>query len=175
MERRSIAAILAGIGAFLAAVGPLGHGTAGIIGVVLLFAGLIVLADAYGDVAMKNNAVWWFVFAFVAAIVLALAVGTAIASLIGGLLAGRFLWSALPLAVAGVVGLAAAWILFLLSAARFKAVMDSLADKTGEGLFRTAGQLYRWGAVLIIALVGIVLLVIAYVLAGVALLIVGTK
>ncbi|MFB6491499.1 MAG: DUF996 domain-containing protein [Thermoproteus sp. AZ2] len=171
---KQISGILAGVGAILAAIGPFGHGVAGAVGTVLLFVGLALLADFYGDRAMREDATMWFILAFIATVVLAFAFGAAISSFIAELLSGRLLFSAVSLAV-GLAGLIASWLLYIYSGRKFKNIMDSLAAKTGEGLYRTAGDLYRWGAVLVIVVVGVLLLAVAYIIAGVALLITALK
>jgi hypothetical protein len=72
-----IAKLLAGIGAILAAISPVEH-IVGIIGVVLFLAGVISLADFYGDQKMKDDAIYWFIFIFIALVVLI--VGASLAS-----------------------------------------------------------------------------------------------
>ncbi|MFP3200515.1 MAG: DUF996 domain-containing protein, partial [Thermoproteus sp.] len=64
-----IAKLLAGVGAILAAIGPVER-IVGIIGVVLFLAGAISLADFYGDQKMKDDAIYWFIFIFIALVVL---------------------------------------------------------------------------------------------------------
>lgn len=167
-----IAKILAGVGSILAAAGPLMHGVVGIVGVVLLLVGLISLADYYGDQSMRNDAVYWFIYAVIAVIVLAIGASVGVFSL-GVLMSGHLLASLLTLAGVIVV-VVIAWIFYLLSAKRFRGAMSAMAKKSNEGLFETAGTLYYWGAVLTIIIVGLVLLFIAYILAGVAFLIMKT-
>ncbi|MEZ0248900.1 MAG: DUF996 domain-containing protein [Thermoproteus sp.] len=167
-----LARILAGVGAILAAVGPFGYGVVGIIGVVLLLVGLVSLADFYGDQAMRNDAVYWFIFAVIAVIVLAVAFSLGFIS-VGALMSGRLFTGGFGL-VAFIVAVVLGWIFYLMSARRYRNVMSAMAKRSGENLFETAGTLYFWGAVLTIILVGVILLLIANILAGVAFLIMKT-
>ncbi|MEL9990062.1 MAG: DUF996 domain-containing protein [Thermoproteus sp.] len=167
-----MAKILAGVGAILAALGPLGRGVVGLIGAVLLLVGLISLADFYGDQAMRNDAVYWFIFVVIAIIVLAVAFSLGVFS-IGALMSGRLFTGGFSLIVF-IVAVVLGWILYLMSARRYRNVMSAMAKRSGESLFETAGTLYYWGAVLTIILVGLILMLIADILAGVAFLIMKT-
>lgn len=167
-----IAKLLAGVGAILAAVGPFEH-VVGIVGVVLLLVGLISLADFYGDQPMKSDAIYWFVFAFIALIVWAIGAGAGLFSL-GTLLSGHFVMGIVWM-IGFIIVIVIAWIFWLLSARRFRNVMSSMAKRSGENLFETAGALYFWGAALTIILVGGILLIIAFILAGVAFLTMKTS
>ncbi len=167
-----IAKLIAGVGAILAAAGPFAHSVIGIIGVVLLLVGLISLADFYGDQSMRSDAVYWFIFAVIALIVLAAGGAMGVLS-IGALMSGHFFASVISI-VGLIVVLVIAWIFYLMSARRFRNIMTAMAKKSGENLFETAGTLYYWGAVLTIILVGAILLLIAFILAGVAFLVMKT-
>lgn len=167
-----MAKILAGVGAILAAIGPFGYGIFGIIGAVLLLIGIISLADFYGDQDMRRDAVYWFIFAVIALIVLVVGIVVGLLSL-GNLTHGNIFANILTIAGLAAVVIAA-WVLYVLSAKRYRNVMSSLAKRSGEGLFETAGTLYFWGAMLTIVLVGVILILIAYILTGVAFIVMKT-
>jgi uncharacterized membrane protein len=160
-----IAKLLAGIGAILAAISPVEH-IVGIIGVVLFLAGVISLADFYGDQKMKDDAIYWFIFIFIALVVLIVGASLGVLSL-PALMTGHLLAGGFGLA-AFLATLVIAWILFITSARRFRNMMSAMAGRSGESMFQTAGSLYYWGAVLVIILVGLILIAIAFILAGIA-------
>jgi len=182
-----IAKLLAGVGAILAAISPVER-IVGIIGVVLFLAGVISLADFYGDQKMKDDAIYWFIFIFIALVVLIVGASLGVLSL-PALITGHLLAGGFGLA-AFLATLVIAWILFITSARRFRNMMSAvagrsgevfitsarrfrnmmsaMAGRSGEGMFQTAGSLYYWGAVLVIILVGLILIAIAFILAGIA-------
>ncbi|WP_148678588.1 DUF996 domain-containing protein [Thermoproteus uzoniensis] len=166
-----IAKLLAGVGAILAAISPVNR-IVGIVGVVLFLVGAISLADFYGDQNMRNDAIYWFIFIFIGLVALMIGAVAGAFSLpalfTGHLLAGGFGLAAF------IATLVIAWILFVVSARRFRNMMSSMAGRSGENLFQTAGSLYYWGAVLTIILVGFILIAIAFILAGIAFLVMKT-
>lgn len=66
----------------------------------------------------------------------------------------------------GIVALVAAFIFFLLAAKRLRITLSTLAQKTGEHSFNTAGSLLWYGAILTIVFgIGLILIFIAWIFA----------
>lgn len=154
---------LAGVGALLIGIGmvfpPLGF-----VGIILLLVGVNGLANFYGDRAIFSHALWGLLFliiGFAAAIVLVFV----------GLLGGAFF--IIATAGFGAVGLVigaliVGFVFFLLSAVYYRKSFDILRDRSGEGLFGTAGTLLFIGAILTIILIGLFLMLIAWIIVAVA-------
>ncbi|MFB6490331.1 MAG: DUF996 domain-containing protein [Thermoproteus sp. AZ2] len=166
------AKILAGVGAVLSIVGPFGYGIVGIIGLILVLVGLLSLADYFKDSEMRQNTIYWLIFAIIGVIAL-------VATFVLGFFAlsrfvvGPHLYTRVTSltavnVLALIAGLVVAEVFFILAASRLRRVYAALAQRTGEGLFNTAGTLYFWGAVLTIVLVGLILLFVSWILAAVA-------
>jgi len=143
----------------------------GIIGVVLLLRGMKELSAYYQDEKIYQDSltgVKYYVVAIVAAAV-AIAVGV-----IGVWSATGFTFTAesfVPTAgfVIGIVvafaGLVTAFVFYVLAASHLRRTFNSLAQKSGEASFTTAGTLLWWGAVLTIFFVGLLLIFIAWIFA----------
>jgi uncharacterized membrane protein len=69
--------------------------------------------------------------------------------------------------VALLAGLVVAFVFYILAASHLKRALDSLAQKSGEASFATAGTLLWLGAILTIVLVGLVLIFVAWIFATV--------
>jgi uncharacterized membrane protein len=67
-----------------------------------------------------------------------------------------------------IIGAVIIFVFYLLAAIFFKRSFDTLSTKTGEKMFGTAGLLMLVGAILTIVLVGLLLMLIAWILAAVA-------
>jgi uncharacterized membrane protein len=65
--------------------------------------------------------------------------------------------------IAFFAGLVVAFVFYILATARLRRTFDTLAQKSGEASFTTAGTLLWWGAVLTILLVGLVLILVAWI------------
>lgn len=157
---------LGGVGALLIAFGSFVPFLS-IVGIILLFIALKGIADAYGDSSIFSNALYGLIFLIIGAI----AGGVIVLGTIFGI--G---WTAASLNFADpfamltgiILGLVVLFIFYLLSAIFFKRSFDTLATKSGEKMFATAGLLYLIGAILTIVLVGLVLVLIAWILVAVA-------
>lgn len=161
------AKILAGVGAVLAIVGPFGYGVVGIIGLILVLIGLLGLADHFRDAEMRRDTIYWLIFAIIGVIALAVAFTLGFFTIFGFTGPPHRLFAIGGLLVL-IAGLVVAEIFLILAASRLRRVYAALAQRTGEGLFNTAGTLYFWGAVLTIVLVGALLILVSWILAAVA-------
>jgi uncharacterized membrane protein len=149
---------MASIGALLLVIGSFVPFLS-LVGIILLLVGLRDLARHYNDNSIFQNALYAVIFGIIGIV----AAGVLLVSLfISG--TGAFLGLA-----AGIIGaLIVAFIFYILMALYFRRAFDSLADKSGQGMFRTAGLLLLIGAVLTIVIVGLILIFVAWILATVA-------
>ncbi|HKM60023.1 MAG TPA: DUF996 domain-containing protein, partial [Candidatus Bathyarchaeia archaeon] len=153
---------LAGLGSILLILTPIPYAgvVLGIIGAILLLIGIKGLASYYQDNGIYENAVMGVVFLIIAVIAFAVAIAAlaiGFATIIGfglGILA--FL-----------AGLVIAFFFYLVAAMRLRKTFDTLAQKSGEQSFTTAGTLLWWGAILTIVLVGFILIFLAWIFATV--------
>jgi uncharacterized membrane protein len=67
-----------------------------------------------------------------------------------------------------LIALIVAFIFYILMAVYLRKAFDTLADKTGNGMFKTAGLLLLIGAILTIILIGLILIFVAWILLTVA-------
>jgi uncharacterized membrane protein len=128
------------------------------------------LSQAYNDESIWKNTLYAVIFGIIGII----ASGFSLLSLFFG---GIFAGAALGLGNAtGIIGLIAgliiflvvAFIFYLLEAIYIRKAFDSLANRSGVGLFRTGGLLLLIGAILTIVIVGLFLIFIAWILILVA-------
>ena len=156
---------LAGIGAILLFLSfiPL----VGLIGIIMILIGLKGLAEHYKDDSIYRNAIRGVLFGIIG--IIAVSIGV-IAAIVGGF------FSVFTLGAAGIIGgiltliliLVVAFVFYLLMAMYFKRAFDSLAERSGEQLFHTAGTLLFIGAILTIVGIGLFLIFIAWIIATVA-------
>lgn len=156
---------LAGIGAILLFLSFIP--VVGIIGIILLLVGMKGLADYYKDPAIYQDALWGLIFGIIGIVaVTVLFFGGLFGGIFGGLAFGAgfllsgFLFFGLVLVVA--------FIFYLLMATYFRRAFSLLAQKSGEHMFETAGLLLLIGAILTIVLVGVFLILVAWILLTVA-------
>jgi uncharacterized membrane protein len=156
---------LAGIGAlmlFLSFIPFLG-----IIGLILLLIGMKGLADYYKEPNIYQNALMGVIFGIIGII-------AATVLLFGVIIGGMFsVFSAgIGAAIGGILVfilvLVVAFVFLLLAAMYFRRGLSSLAMKSGEHMFETAGMLLLVGAILTVVLVGFLLMWIASLLLAVA-------
>ncbi len=142
----------------------------GIIGVILLLRGLKELSNYYQDEEIYKNSLTGVKFYIIALI----AAGVAIAAITVGVgyATGFKFTSDFELTVGFGIGLIAffaglivAFIFYILATSHLRRTFDALAQKSGEASFTTAGNLLWWGAILSIILVGLVLILIAWIFA----------
>jgi uncharacterized membrane protein len=157
---------LAGVGALLLFLSfiPL----LGIVGLILVLVGMKGLADYYKDESIYKNVMTGVIFGVIG--VIAVSVGFFFVVL-GGL------FSVFTLGASGVVGglltlallLIFVFVFLVLMALYFKRAFDSLAERSGEQLFHTAGTLLFIGAILtIFFLIGLIPIFIAWIIATIA-------
>jgi uncharacterized membrane protein len=163
---------LAGEGAILLLLSlvPYAGWVLGIIGVILLLRGMKELSNYYQDEEIYKNSLTGVKFYIIALV----AAGVAIAAITVGV------WSAtsftftsgfVPTVGFGVgllaffAGLIIAFIFYVLATMHLRRTFNTLAQKSGETSFTTAGNLLWWGAILSIILVGLVLIFVAWIFA----------
>jgi uncharacterized membrane protein len=163
---------LAGEGAILLLLSlvPYAGWILGIIGVILLLRGMKELSNYYQDEEIYKNSLTGVKFYIIALV----AAGAAIAALtigIGSATGFKFKTAFAPTAGFGIglvtflAGLILAFVFYLLATSHLRTTFNTLAQKSGEASFTTAGKLLRWGAILTIVLVGLILIFIAWIYA----------
>jgi uncharacterized membrane protein len=146
----------------------------GIIGVVLFLRGMRELSNYYQDEKLYQNS-WTGVKFYIVAL---LAAGVAIAAItIGVWTATGFTFTTdfVPTVAFGVgvaaflAGIVTAFVFYVLATSHLRRVFSSLAEKTGESYFTTAGILLWWGAIFTIIVVGLLLILIGWIFATIGL------
>ena len=140
----------------------------GIVGMILLLVGMKGIADHYKDESIYKNAIWGVIFGIIALIAIVAAIPLFMVS-------GVF--SSFALGAAGIgLGLISlalivviVFVFYLIAAMHFRKAFNSLAQKSGEHMFETAGTLLFIGAILTIAFgLGLLLILVAWILATIA-------
>lgn len=159
---------LGGVGAILLVVGSFVPFLS-LVGIILMLIGMKNLAEHYKDDSIYRNALYGFIFGIVGIVAAAFVL---VALLFGGSLFGLTIVSSgagiLAIIGAVILILVVVFIFYLLEAIYFKKAFDSLAEKSGERLFGTAGLLLLIGAILTIIVVGLIIIFVAWILAIVA-------
>ena len=132
-----------------------------IVGIILLYIGMKGLSDYYKEPSIFQEALWGLIYGLIASV--AIAAGVILAGVVGFF----------TFAVGGVLIVFAAivvvFIFYILAAMHFRTAFSTLAQKTGENNFNTAGTLLWWGAILTIIFgLGLILIFIAWIFATVA-------
>jgi uncharacterized membrane protein len=137
----------------------------GIIGVILLLRGMKEFANYYQDDEIYQNALTGVKFYIVALIALAVAG----AGFVVGFVINNFpttltfgIGNAIGIAV-GVAFLIVAFVFYVLAATHLRETFNTLALKTREHSFETAGTLLWVGAILTIIGVGVLLIFVAWI------------
>lgn len=171
------ARILAGVGAILAGIGIFGYVIPSIVGVILFLIGMIELADYFKDSGLRSNVVNWFIFGLIALILLASTVFAAFVTvhvappLIHYPMTPSLRYPVITTSlVILIILIVVSAVFFILSAIYMRRAMDTMRNRTGEGLFDAGGLLYLIGAVLTFILVGIFIILVAWIIIGIALL-----
>jgi uncharacterized membrane protein len=142
----------------------------GIVGVVLLLRGMKELSSYYQDEKIYQDAltgVKFYIVALIAAAVAIAAITVGVWSATGFTFTADFVFTAgfaVGLA-AFFTGLVTAFVFYVLAASHLRRTFNTLAQKSGEGSFTTAGNLLWWGSILTIILVGLLLIFIAWIFA----------
>ena len=163
---------LAGEGAILLLLSlvPYAGWILGIIGIILLLRAMKEFSNYYQDEEIYKNSLTGVKFYIVALV----AAGVAIASLVIGIGTATgftFATGFVPTVGFGVglivffAGLIIAFVFYILAASHLRQTFNTLAQKSGERSFTTAGNLLWWGSILSIVLVGLVLILIAWIFA----------
>lgn len=132
-----------------------------IIGIILVFIGMKGLSEYYKEPSIYQNALWGLIFGIIAAV--AVAVGVPLVFL-GGLLGGALGFGFGLLTIFGI--LVVVFIFYVIAAMYLRRAFSTLAQKTGEHSFETAGNLLWIGALLTIVFgIGLILIFIAWIFA----------
>ena len=140
----------------------------GIVGIVLLIKGMKELSYYYQDEKIYQNSltgVKYYIVALVAAAVAVVAMVIGVASATGFTFAGNFVFTtgfAVGL-ISLFAGLVVAFVFYVLAATHLKRTFNTLAEKSGEQSFATAGTLLWVGSILTIIGVGLILIFIAWI------------
>ena len=140
----------------------------GIVGVVLLIRAMKEFSNYYQDETIYQNAltgVKFYIIAIIAAAVSGVAITLGIWSATGFnpvfvLTAGFGIGL-----VAFIGGLVIAFIFYILAASNLKRTFETLAKKSGENSFNTAASLLWIGSILTIFIIGLLLILIAWIFA----------
>ncbi len=176
------AKIYGGVGAILLLVGgiggffiPFGALVIPIVGLVLVLIAVNFIANALNDRAIFTNMLISVVLGIVAILVIFLMVLAVVAAFFGFGDPGFEIVEPpdpgdfVAVIAALILGLAIAWIVYIISAFFFKRSFDSIAEGLGVNMFHTAALLFFIGAILIIALgIGVLLIFVSTILVIVA-------
>ncbi len=141
-----------------------------IVGIIMVLIGMRNLSRAYNDESIWKNTLYAVIFGIIGIV----ASGITLVSLfLGGIFNNAALGAGDVAGIAGVITgviifLVVAFIFYILEAIYIRRAFDSLANKSGVGLFRTGGLLLLIGAILTIVFVGLFLIFIAWILILVA-------
>ena len=140
----------------------------GIVGVVLLLRSMKEFSNYYQDEQIYKDAftgVKYYIVAIVAAAVSIAAITLGVWSATG-FTADFVLTAGFGIGlVAFFTGLVFAFVFYVLAASHLKRTFNTLAQKSGEASFSTAGTLLWIGSILTIILVGLILIFIAWIFA----------
>ena len=140
----------------------------GIIGIILLFIGLKGLSDYYKDPSIVGHAFKGLIFGIIGSIAATAVTLTFFLAFSQSLqLQAEFL-AAIGAIALTIVILVVAFVFYLLMAMNFRRAFNTLAERSGENGFRTAGTLLWVGAILTIVLVGLLLVWIAFLILAIA-------
>ncbi len=163
---------LAGEGAILLLLSlvPYAGWILGIIGVILLLRGIKELSNYYQDEEIYKNTLTGVKFYIIALVAAGVAI-TALTVGIGSATGFTFSTGFVPTVGFGVglaaflAGLTAAFVFYILASSHLRRTFNTLAQKSGEASFTTAGNLLWWGSILSILLVGLILIFIGWIFA----------
>ncbi len=180
---------LGGVGALLLFIGPLLSfvhflgGLLGLIGFILVLIALKSFADHYNDAGIFNNALYGFITTIVGIVI---ALGAFIATALNVVAdLGITDWtdaaewtevmtaetafdSILKLLGGIIIAFVILFAFAILTAFLYRRSLETLASKSGVGLFGTAGLLLLVGAVLTIIVIGFLLIWISFLLIAIA-------
>jgi uncharacterized membrane protein len=153
---------MAMVGSILLILGvvPYGGWVIGIIGVILLLMGIKGFSTYYQDPEMYQNALKGMIYYIIALV----ALGASIVALFAFVITIFFILIGIAVFIAGLI---IAFIFYILAAKRLRMTFNTLAQKTGEHSFETAGYLLWLGAILTIIFVGAILIFVAWIFAAI--------
>ncbi len=140
----------------------------GIIGIILLFIGLKGLSDYYKDQTIYGHAFKGLIFGIIGIIAVSAFSFTSFFSWFTIAPSVDSVFAAVGLLALTIVVLIVAFVFYLLMAMNLRRAFNTLADRSGENMFRTAGNLLWWGAILTIIAVGLILVWIAWLILAIA-------
>ncbi|MCW4002799.1 MAG: DUF996 domain-containing protein [Candidatus Bathyarchaeota archaeon] len=137
----------------------------GIVGVILLLRAMREFSNFYQDNSIYQNSLTGVKYYIIALIALAVSA----ASFVVGFVFTDFttvltVGNALGIAL-GVIFIIVAFVFYVLAATNLRKTFSTLAQKTGEHSFETAGALLWVGSILTIIVVGLLLILIAWIFA----------
>ena len=149
---------LAMVGSILLILGgiPWAGGILSLIGVILLLMAIKGFSQYYQDATMYDNALRGFIYYIIAAIAFAVSFGLLAVGFVSIFFIGFGI-------IGFIAGLVVAFIFYLMAAKQLRMTLNSLAQKTGEKSFETAGMLLWYGAILSIIIIGGILIFIAWI------------
>lgn len=185
---------LGGVGALLLVISPLLAIVAGVFSSVLGLVGLILVliamkgfSDHYNESGIFNNSLYGIILSIIGAVVFGATMIVGAVGLLSNLDLDLTTLTTDPTAISAidweafvnfdvimdfiaiiVIGLIVLFIFAILAAIFYRKSLTSLAEKTGVGLFGTAGLLLLIGAVLTIIAIGFLLIWVALILLTVA-------
>lgn len=130
-----------------------------IIGMVLLLIAISQLSSRFRDKRIFNNFLIGFIIGIISYILVFVSVGSL---LLGIIFEGE------ELASGSILILVVAYILSIVGYYNWKKSLNLVSLYTNVGYFKTAGNLYFWGAITLIVLVGFILSFIANIILAVA-------
>jgi len=141
-----------------------------IVGIIMVLIGMKNLSKAYNDESIWKNTLYAVIFGIIGIVASSL---TLVSLFFGGIFTSAALGVGDATGIAGffaglIIFLVVAFIFYLLEAIYIRRAFNSLANKSGVGLFRTGGLLLLIGAILTIFIVGLFLIFIAWILILVA-------
>src|SRR5208337_4185941 len=139
---------LAGIGSILL-IFPI----VSIVGIILILIGMKGLSEYYKEPSIYQNALWGVIFGIIALIAIAVAFPLFF-------IFGAFSVFTLGLSLLGLFGLAVVvFVFYLIAAMYFRRAFNTLAQRSGEHTFETAGLLLFIGAILtIVFFIGLIII-----------------
>ena len=141
-----------------------------IVGIILVLVGMKNLSTAYNDPSIWKNTLYAVIFGIIGIVASRL---TLFSVFFGGIFSSTTFGVADATGLVGffaglIIFLVVAFIFYILEAIYIRRAFDSLANRSGVGLFRTGGMLLLIGAILTIVIVGLFLIFIAWILILVA-------
>ncbi len=139
-----------------------------VIGIILVFVGMKGLAEYYRDDRIYRDAIRGLVFLIIAAVAIAITVPLFI---IGGLFSTFTLGAfGIGLGLISLILLAViVFVFYVLAAMNLRKAFNTIAQKSGEHMFETAGTVLFVGAILtIFFFIGLLLIFVAWIIATIA-------